>query len=95
MQQTVLRCQITFAIRYNTVPGQIMAVVGNVEALGAWDPKKARRMEYVHTLSENEPNWKLTLSLPVGLSRHSLRLEYKVRHGHRHCARLIRSLSVS
>ena len=42
MQQTVLRCQITFAMRYNTVPGQIMALVGNVEALGAWDPKKAR-----------------------------------------------------
>jgi len=77
MQQTVLRCQITFAIRYNTVPGQIMAVLGNVEALGAWDPKMARRMDYVHTLSENEPNWKLTVSLPVGLARQSLRLEYK------------------
>src|SRR5690242_11653441 len=77
MQQTVLRCQITFAIRYNTIPGQIIAVMGNVEALGGWDVRKAHRMEYVCTPNETEPNWKLTLSIPVGLLRHSLRLEYK------------------
>ena len=78
MQQTVLRCQITFAIRYNTIPGQIVAVLGNVDTLGAWDVKKSRKMDYVNALSDNEPNWKLTLSLPIGLSRQSVKLEYKV-----------------
>lgn len=88
MQQTVLRCQITFAIRYNTVPGQILAVMGNVEALGGWDVRRAHRMEYVHTPNENEPNWKLTLSIPIGLLRQSIRLEYKVRALHSCCTRL-------
>jgi hypothetical protein len=77
LQRTVLRCQITFAIRYNTVPGQMVAIIGNAEALGAWDLKRARRMEYAQTPSEDEPNWKLTISIPIGLTRRSVRLEYK------------------
>jgi hypothetical protein len=55
----------------------MVAIIGNAEALGAWDLKRARRMEYAHTHSEDEPNWKLTISIPIGLTRRSVRLEYK------------------
>jgi len=79
MQKSVLRCQITFTIRYNTYPGQIMCVIGNVEPLGVWDLKKAKQMEYVGTSTsrEDEPNWKLIVSVPVGLHRQFIKMEYK------------------
>jgi len=78
MQKNVLRCQITLTIRYNTIPGQMVALSGNADALGGWDVKKGRKMEYIpDARGEDEPNWKITLSIPIGMHMQFIRLEYK------------------
>ena len=51
----------SFAVTATTVPGQSISVVGDLAALGAWDPTRALALS-----AASYPTWKLTVALPAG-----------------------------
>lgn len=57
---------ITFKCKYETEFGEELFIIGNIEELGSWEPKKAIRME---TTKDAYPMWTITNTFvcPVGM----------------------------
>ena len=57
---------ITFKVKYETVLGQEVRLVGNIEELGSWDPKKSILMT---TNNDIYPYWISTQEItgPIGM----------------------------
>ncbi|KAM9703264.1 glycerophosphocholine phosphodiesterase GPCPD1 isoform 1-T1 [Menidia menidia] len=56
--------QVTLAVRGNTSPGEVIAVVGSCEALGSWNYKKA---VILHPLGDDGHTWTTTVAVPRGV----------------------------
>uniref|UniRef100_A0A8C4QQK8 Glycerophosphocholine phosphodiesterase 1 n=1 Tax=Eptatretus burgeri TaxID=7764 RepID=A0A8C4QQK8_EPTBU len=57
-------CQVTFVVRANVEPGDLLGICGDAEPLGNWDPQKAVFLEK-DSLEEGE-QWKVKVMLPAG-----------------------------
>ncbi|XP_061563232.1 glycerophosphocholine phosphodiesterase GPCPD1 isoform X2 [Cololabis saira] len=56
--------QVTLALRGETSPGELIAVVGSCEALGSWIYQKAIPL---HPLGDEEHTWTVTATVPRGV----------------------------
>ncbi|KAM6915536.1 glycerophosphocholine phosphodiesterase GPCPD1 isoform 2-T2 [Xenentodon cancila] len=56
--------QVTLAIRGETSPGEVIAVVGSCEALGSWSYQNAVPL---HPLGDDELTWTVTVTVPRGV----------------------------
>lgn len=57
-------CEVTLAIRGETSPGEVFAVVGSCEALGSWSHQKAVTL---HPVGGDECMWTTTVTVPKGV----------------------------
>ncbi|CAJ1077434.1 glycerophosphocholine phosphodiesterase GPCPD1 isoform X1 [Xyrichtys novacula] len=57
-------CQVTLAVRGETSPGEVIAVVGSCEALGSWSHQKAVTL---HPDGNDGNTWTTTLTVPKGV----------------------------
>lgn len=55
---------MTLAIRGETSPGEVFAVVGSCEALGSWSHQKAVTL---HPVGGDECMWTTTVTVPKGV----------------------------
>ena len=55
------RVDVEFAFEYNANFGEAVYVLGSTQELGAWDMRKAIKLE-----GRDSPNWQVRVSLPVG-----------------------------
>ncbi|XP_072218436.1 glycerophosphocholine phosphodiesterase GPCPD1 [Leuresthes tenuis] len=58
---TMETTQVTLAIRGETSPGEVIAVVGSCEALGSWNYQKA---VILHSLGDDGHTWTVTTTVP-------------------------------
>ncbi|XP_038582128.1 glycerophosphocholine phosphodiesterase GPCPD1 isoform X1 [Micropterus salmoides] len=56
--------QVTLAVRGETSPGQVIAVVGNCEALGSWNHQRAVSL---HPHGSDGNTWTTTITVPKGV----------------------------
>ncbi|KAM9316799.1 glycerophosphocholine phosphodiesterase GPCPD1-like [Gastrophryne carolinensis] len=61
---TMAICRVTFQVRGTTEPGEVVAVCGSSEALGAWKPQHALILQ---PDSSNCLVWKTSAALPKGI----------------------------
>uniref|UniRef100_UPI00358F3DA6 glycerophosphocholine phosphodiesterase GPCPD1 isoform X2 n=1 Tax=Myxine glutinosa TaxID=7769 RepID=UPI00358F3DA6 len=57
-------CQVTFVIKAHVEPGDVLAVCGDADPLGNWEPRKAVFLE--RDSSEEGEQWKVKVMLPAG-----------------------------
>lgn len=57
-------CEVTLAVRGETSPGEVFAVVGSCEALGSWSHQKAVTL---HPVGGDECMWTTTVTVPKGV----------------------------
>ncbi|XP_030577161.1 glycerophosphocholine phosphodiesterase GPCPD1 [Archocentrus centrarchus] len=57
-------CEVTLAIRGETSPGEVFAVVGSCEALGSWSHQKAVTL---HPVGDDKCRWTTTVTVPKGV----------------------------
>ncbi|XP_059212210.1 glycerophosphocholine phosphodiesterase GPCPD1 isoform X2 [Centropristis striata] len=61
---TMETAQVTLAVRGETTPGEVIAVVGNCEALGCWNHQKAVTL---HPDGNDGNTWTTTITVPKGV----------------------------
>ncbi|KAM3861312.1 glycerophosphocholine phosphodiesterase GPCPD1 [Diretmus argenteus] len=59
--------QVTLAVRGDTSPGEVIAVVGSCEALGSWCHQRAVRL---HPVGDDGAVWTTTITVPKGVAQY-------------------------
>ncbi|XP_074540943.1 glycerophosphocholine phosphodiesterase GPCPD1-like [Halichoeres trimaculatus] len=57
-------CQVTLAVRGETSPGEVIAVVGSCKALGSWSHQRAVTL---HPDGDDGSTWTATITVPKGV----------------------------